>query len=92
MITSTHNTDNISVAESTRRAWEEEDARLARQHDLAVRQLELSYLKQDQNWGSLIKIPMTIILLPVYIVMAFGFCFAMLRKYKLPQSYWDLFK
>lgn len=92
MINSQYGGDNISVAETTRHSWDEEASRLNRQHDIAVRQLELAYMRQDQNWGSLIKIPLTIILLPVYTVLALAICFAMLRKYKVSQELLDLFK
>lgn len=90
MITNGPQSDTITVAETTRHSWEEEESRQMRAHDLKVRELELSYLKQDQNIGTLLRIPLTIIKLPLYCILAVGFCIAMIQKHNPEQSFWDL--
>lgn len=92
MIKSEYDTSNISAAESTRHSWDEETARLAREHDLAVRKLELEVMKQDQRWGSLLKIPITIIMLPVYFVLGLGFIAAMITKTEPGESFWSIIR
>lgn len=89
---SSFNDQPITAAESTRHSWDEEAARLAREHDLRVRQLELEVYKLEARWSTWLKIPATIIKLPVYFVMAFGYIVAVLRKHDPGEKFWDFMK
>lgn len=92
MIQGSLQNENISVAESTRHSWEEEDNRLAREYDIKVRQMELDVLKIENRWSALLKAPLTIIKLPMYVIMAVGYCIAMARNHDVSKEFWNLFK
>lgn len=91
MITSLGGED-ITPAESTRRRWDEEDSRLAREYDITIRKLELQVIKEQQKLDSWFKIPITIIKLPMYIVLGVGFIAAMIRKHDPGAEFWNLLK
>lgn len=88
----TNSADNISPAESTRHSWDEEDKRQAREYDLQCRKLELDIIRTESNWNSFFKLPITIIRMPVYIIMAFGYVVAMIRGNEPSQNFWDFIK
>ena len=80
----------ITAAESTRHSWDLEQTREARDHDLKVRAQELQILKTQTSWGILLKVPLTIIKLPLYIVLGIGFCVAMARGVEVGEDFWNL--
>ena len=82
----------ISAAESTRHSWDEERDRLTREHDIRVRQMELEVYKIETRWSILLRIPLTIIKLPVYIVMSLGYTVAMARKHDPGDRFWDFLR
>jgi len=82
----------ISAAESTRHSWDEESQRQARQHDLAIRKLELEVLKTEAKFNNWFKIPLVIIKLPIYLIMSIGFIVAMIRKHDPGEDFWRLMK
>lgn len=82
----------ITAAESTRHSWDLEQTREAREHDIKTRQMELAVLKQQNSLSTLFKIPLTIIKLPVYLLLAVGFIVAMIRGIEPGESFWDLLR
>jgi hypothetical protein len=84
--------ENISVAESTRHSWDEEENRLAREYDLRVRSMELEVLKLENRWNAWFRIPLTIIKLPVLIVFAIGYVVAVGRGKDVSQNYWNFMR
>lgn len=82
----------ISPAESVRHTWSEEENRLAREYDLQVRKMELDILKIENRWSAWFRIPLTIIKLPVYIVMAIAYGIAMARGVEPSENFWTYLK
>lgn len=81
--------DNITPAESTRHSWDDEERRLEREHDITTRKLELEVLKQQNRWDTLLRIPITIVKLPVYLVLGVGIATALARGKELPERIWE---
>jgi len=76
---------------------EQEDARLAREHAIAIKSLELNLAREDNQaqiqlktleskWSSWLKIPKLVILLPVLIILAAAYGF----KREAPKRFYDL--
>lgn len=76
---------------------EQEDARLGREHMIAMKSLELNLAREnhqadielkklDSKWASWLKIPRLIILLPVLIPMGIAYGF----KREAPKNFWRL--
>lgn len=72
--------------------WYVEEARLSREHLVRMKQLELAQQKLEAQWASWIKIPITIIRLPVYIILAVGATISLARKHEIPENIINLLK
>lgn len=62
------------------------------QHELAVKEKELEVMRLEAKWSSWMKIPLTIVKLPVLLFFGIAFCIAVARKYELPEAYWRFIK
>jgi len=76
---------------------EQEDAKLAREHAIAMKSLELNLAREDNQaqvalktleskWNSWLQLPKLIVLLPVLIILAIAYGF----KREPPKRFWDL--
>jgi hypothetical protein len=93
--------DQLTPKEHVLLEAEKEEARLAREHAVTIKQLELA-MKRDDNqakvdlkrleakWSSWLRIPSLIIRLPFLIILAFGFVVAAIRKHDPGKSFWSL--
>ena len=81
--------DNITPAESTRHSWDLEKDREAREHDIRVREMELLYMKQQNRWENLFRVPVAIVRLPIHGLMALGYIAAMLRGKDVSEEFWQ---
>lgn len=71
---------------------EKDENRLSREHAVTIKRLELEVLKLETKWNSWLKIPITIIKLPIYIILSFGFIAAVLRKQEPSKDFWAYLK
>ena len=62
------------------------------QHELAVKEKELEVMRLEAKWSSWIKIPLTIVKLPVLLLFGIAQIVAVARKYELPEAYWRFIK
>lgn len=65
---------------------------LQAQHELAVKEKELEVMRLEAKWSSWMKIPLTIIKLPVLLLFGIAQIVAVARKYELPEAYWRFIK
>lgn len=65
---------------------------LQAQHDLAVKEKDLELMRLEAKWSSWIKIPLTIVKLPVLLLFGIAQIVAVARKYELPEAYWRFIK
>jgi hypothetical protein len=83
-----YGSDNISPAESTRHSWELEKDREDRAHQLTLARLNLQVAREENRYNQLFRVPLTIIRLPVYMIMAFGYIVAMARGKEVAEAFW----
>jgi len=65
-----------------------ESARLARESQERTKNAELELARIEARWLSWLRIPITIIKLPVYLVFGVAYCIAVARKHEPPDSFW----
>ena len=82
----------LSPRESLLMEAEKEEARLAREHDLAVRRLELELTKVEMKWTQVYRIPTLIIKLPVYFLLGIAYVVGMARGIEPSDKFWDFIK
>jgi hypothetical protein len=93
--------DQLTPKEHLLLEAEKEEARLSREHAITIKQLDLALAKEkyqaqielkklEAKWGSWLRIPIIIIKLPISLVLAFGYIFAVLRKHEPSKSFWSL--
>lgn len=80
---------------------EKEQARLAREHAIAIKSLELNLSREDHQaeirlkelesrWGAWLKLPKFLILLPVLFLLGMAYVCSMFTKKEMPKRFWDL--
>lgn len=58
------------------------------QHELAVKDKELEVMKLEAKWGSWMKLPVMVLMLPVRILFGIAFICSVFVKKELPAEYW----
>ena len=61
-------------------------------HAKEIKQMEIELARLETRFGSWLKIPITIIKLPVLVVMAVGYCIAVSRKVEPTENFWKLMR
>lgn len=85
-------TEHLSPREIQLQQFEEKMFEKQAEQVLAVKRLELEQAKLEAKWSSWLKIPVTIILLPVKVVLAFALITSLITKKDLPPVFWDYLK
>lgn len=88
---------NINSTELTRREiqlqdFEKEMFDKQANHALDMKKLELEVAKIEARWSSWLKIPITIVKLPVYILLGIGFCISVAKNKELSDRFWNYLK
>jgi hypothetical protein len=81
--------DQLTPRESIQHDWSMDEFRMQSEHAIVMKKLEIEEQRLEAKWASWLRIPVTIIKLPVYLVMAFGYVIAMARKKNPPDKFWD---
>ena len=79
-----------------------EETRLAREHAVRMKELDLELAREkyaaeielkklEAKWNSWLRIPLVIIKLPVYILLSFGYWFDSIRGSEPSKDFWKLF-
>lgn len=61
---------------------------LQAQHDLAIKDKEIALATLEAKWSSWLRIPLTIVKLPVLMVFGVAYCIAVARKFELGENFW----
>lgn len=85
-------TTELSPREHILLEHEKEEGRLAREHALNMKRLDIEAQKLEAQWSSWLKIPLTIIKLPVYILFGIGYICNVLTKQEPSENFWKLLK
>lgn len=71
----------------------QEDATRARRHQQQMKQLELDIRTYEAKWQQLLRLPVLLIKLPLFILFGIAFCIAVARGDSIDSSdYWKLLK
>lgn len=82
---------------------ERDENRLIREHAVRMKELELEITREDNKaqvdlkkleakWSSWLKIPMTIIKLPLFVLLGMAYIFSMFTRKEQPRAFWDLLR
>jgi len=63
-------------------------AKLARESQERIKNAELELARIEARWLSWLRIPVTIVKLPVYFVFGIAYCIAVARKHEPSDSFW----
>lgn len=84
--------ETLSPRESLEMDYAKAENEAARVYNLEMKRLELEVEKLQVRWGSLLRIPMTIIKLPLYILLGIAYVAAVIRKYDPGEDFRKLLK
>jgi hypothetical protein len=84
--------DELSPREIQLHQYEKEMFELQAQQVLSVKQIELELAKLESKLTSLLKIPLTLVKLPVYILFGVAYIVAVARKYEPGENFWRFLK
>jgi len=83
----------LSPREREQQKHEKDMYQLQADHSLELKKLEYEIVKLDTKFSNWIKIPLTLVKLPLLILLGMGFIIGSFREdYEPGQSFWDLLK
>jgi hypothetical protein len=66
--------------------------RLEAEFRMSEKEKEIELARLEAKWASWLKIPLVLIKLPVYLILALAYCIAVARKAEVPEDFWKLLK
>jgi hypothetical protein len=84
--------EQLTPRESVIMETESEERRLAREHALAMKRVEIEAQKLEVRWAAWLKLPALIIKLPLLILVGIGLVVALARKTDIPEEFWNIIK
>lgn len=79
----------ITPREQVLMEHEKEQMREARAHELRMKELDIEVQKLEARVSSWLRLPIIIIKLPVYMIMAVAFCIMAARNREASQNFWN---
>ena len=79
----------MTPRESMDHEWHVEEFKMQSEHQIVMKKLDIEQQKLEARWASWLRIPLTIIKLPIYILLGVGFCIAMATGHKVSKSFWN---
>lgn len=85
------NTSRTELTDREREEFEQEKtfAQLQSDHSLRLKELELEVAKIEAKWSVLLKIPVTLVKLPMLILFGFALIISTITKKDMPDRFWD---
>lgn len=80
--------EELTDAEREQHKYEVEIFNLQAAHTQRIKQMEYDLTVLEAKWLSWVRIPLTIIKLPVYVVLAISYCIAVARKHEPSEEFW----
>jgi hypothetical protein len=81
--------DQLTPREYEEYNQQKEMWQLGADHAKEMKQLDIEVMKLEAKWSSWMRIPLKIVLLPVYILFGIAFCIAQITKKDMPDEFWD---
>lgn len=71
---------------------EREENRLNREHAVTMKRLDLEVDKIEARWSILLKIPLLIVKLPVYMLFGIGYICSVLTHQEPSENFWKFLR
>lgn len=84
--------EELTAAERERMQHEKDMYLLQNSHARDMKELEIELATLEARWSSWLRIPLTILKLPLYIMLGVAYCIAAGRKYEPPEAFWNLLR
>lgn len=84
--------EQISPRESFIMQHEAEEEAKNREFGIRMKELDIQQQKLEARWSSWLKIPLTVIKLPVFCIMALGYVVNAIRKIEPSENFWKMLK
>ena len=65
-----------------------DSAKATRESQERIRNAELELARIEARWLSWLRIPITVVKLPVYVVFGLAYCIAVARKHEPSEAFW----
>lgn len=69
-----------------------ESAKASRESQERIKDAELELARLEARWLSWLRIPVTVVKLPVYVVLGVAYCIAVARKHEPSDKFWQFLK
>lgn len=86
------NPAQMTPRESLDHEWHVEEFKMQSEHAIVMKKLDIEQQKLEARWASWLRIPLTIVKLPVFMIMALGYVVAMATGHKVSQNFWTFLK
>lgn len=82
----------LTARESVLMEYEAEQNKLAREFEITMKRLDIEAQTLETKWRSWLRIPITIVKLPLFLVLGIGYVVAVARGKEPSQNFWELLK
>lgn len=62
------------------------------EHTQKVKAMELEVTKIQAKWSSLLRLPIIVVKMPLFIFMGVAYCIAVARRHEPSEAFWNLLK
>jgi hypothetical protein len=70
----------------------QEERAKSQRHQARMQTLQADQARYEANWTAVLKIPLTLIKLPVYILFGVAYCIMVIVKVEPPTEFWKTLK
>lgn len=84
--------DELTDRERGQMQYDKEMLQLQVEHTQKVKAMELEVAKIEAKWSVLLKLPLMIVRIPLYIVLGIAYCIAVSRKTEPSENFWRLLR
>ena len=82
----------VTDEEFEQHQWEVEEREKLFEHQARMKQMDIELAKLDAKWSSWLKLPLRLIMLPVYLLFGVGYCIHAITKKEPSDNFWRLMK
>jgi len=82
----------LTPREFEQHQWEVEEREKLFEHQARMKQMDIELAKLDAKWSSWLKLPLRLIMLPVYLLFGVGYCIHAITKKEPSDNFWRLMK
>ena len=84
--------DEMTSREYQQHEWDVEARRETFEQQVKLKQMDVELARLDAKWSSWLKLPLRLIMLPVYLLFGVGYCIHAITKKEPPENFWKLMR